>query len=77
MQSEAAPEDQLIFSVVGWHALTLPQDPRKLLQTRNDTFATLVAIGLDPERSIIFHQDQVCRDESHFNVSNSDEYSES
>ncbi|OCB91092.1 hypothetical protein A7U60_g1657 [Sanghuangporus baumii] len=58
MQREAEPDDQLIFSVVGWHALTLPQDPRKLLQTRNDTFAALVAIGLDPERSIIFHQDQ-------------------
>ncbi|KAL5533490.1 MSW1 [Sanghuangporus sanghuang] len=58
MQREAEPDDQLIFSVVGWHALTLPQDPYKLLQTRNDTFAALVAIGLDPERSIIFHQDQ-------------------
>ncbi|EJD06228.1 tryptophanyl-tRNA synthetase [Fomitiporia mediterranea MF3/22] len=58
MQQEARPEDQLIFSVVGWHALTLPQDPKKLLEAKNDIFATLIAIGLDPQRSIIFHQDQ-------------------
>ena len=60
MQKTAHPDDQLIFSVVGWHALTLPQDPLKLVEARNDMFATLLAIGLDPKRSIIFHQDHVC-----------------
>ncbi|KAI5117410.1 hypothetical protein M0805_004632, partial [Coniferiporia weirii] len=58
MQRDAGPQDQLIFSVVGWHALTLPQNPQTLLEARNDMFATLIAIGLDPERAIIFHQDQ-------------------
>ena len=59
MQKNASPDDQLIFSVVGWHALTLPQDPKKLVEARNEMFATLLAIGLDPEKSIIFHQDHV------------------
>lgn len=60
MQRDAHPEDRLIFSVVGWHALTLPQEPRKLAEARNEMLATLLAIGLDHKRSIIFHQDEVC-----------------
>lgn len=59
MQRDADPQDKLIFSIVGWHALTLPQNPQSLLEARNDMLATLLAIGLDPEKSIIFHQDQV------------------
>ena len=59
MQRDAKPQDQLIFSIVGWHALTLPQNPKSLLEARNDMLAVLLAIGLDPQRSIIFHQDQV------------------
>ncbi|KAJ7494358.1 hypothetical protein B0H11DRAFT_2004299 [Mycena galericulata] len=51
------PQDTLIFSVVGWHALTLPQKPKELLAARRDMLAVLLAIGLDPERCIIFHQD--------------------
>ncbi|TFY73497.1 hypothetical protein EWM64_g10515, partial [Hericium alpestre] len=39
LQRDAAPEDQLIFSVVGWHALTLPQDPKTLLAARMDMLA--------------------------------------
>ncbi|KAJ7063692.1 hypothetical protein C8F01DRAFT_1251215 [Mycena amicta] len=53
----ANPQDRLIFSVVGWHALTLPQNPKALAASRRDTLAVLLAIGLDPQRSIIFHQD--------------------
>jgi tryptophanyl-tRNA synthetase len=44
---------------VGWHALTLPQDPKILSDSRMDMLATLLAIGIDPKRSIVFHQDQV------------------
>ncbi|ELU43780.1 tryptophanyl-tRNA synthetase [Rhizoctonia solani AG-1 IA] len=53
------PADRLFFSIVGLHALTLPQDPVKLRQERLDTLAILLAIGLDPRRSVIFCQDQV------------------
>lgn len=59
IQRNAQPGDKLIFSIVGWHALTLPQDPKALSDARREMLAVLLAIGLDPERSIIFHQDDV------------------
>ncbi|CAE6434722.1 unnamed protein product [Rhizoctonia solani] len=59
LQRNAAPTDRLFFSIVGLHALTLPQNPVKLRQERLDTLAILLAIGLDPRRSVIFCQDQV------------------
>ncbi|OCH86183.1 tryptophanyl-tRNA synthetase [Obba rivulosa] len=57
LQNDARPEDKLIFSIVGWHALTLPQDPQALRTARREILAVLLAIGLDPRRSVIFHQD--------------------
>ena len=59
LQDAAAPEDRLFFSVVGWHALTLPQDPKALLEARTTMIALILASGVDPRRSIIFHQDEV------------------
>ncbi|KXN80724.1 Tryptophan--tRNA ligase, mitochondrial [Leucoagaricus sp. SymC.cos] len=59
LQETADPQDGLLFMIVGWHALTLPQDPKRLAAERWDMLATLLAIGLDPKRSIIFHQDHV------------------
>ncbi|KAF9650634.1 tryptophanyl-tRNA synthetase [Thelephora ganbajun] len=57
LQNEASPEDRLLYSIVGWHALTLPQDPKTLRAARWEMLASLLAIGLDPKRSILFHQD--------------------
>ncbi|BGP38117.1 Tryptophan--tRNA ligase, mitochondrial [Rhodotorula kratochvilovae] len=53
--------DSLFFSVVGLHALTVPQDPTRLAAERRDMFAVLLALGLaDPAGgAAIFHQDQV------------------
>ncbi|KAJ7184550.1 hypothetical protein C8R46DRAFT_1064398 [Mycena filopes] len=51
------PRDTLIFSIVGWHALTLPQNPKELAASRRDMLAVLLAIGIDPKRSTVFHQD--------------------
>ncbi|KAJ6567143.1 tryptophanyl-tRNA synthetase [Mycena capillaripes] len=51
------PQDRLIFSIVGWHALTLPQNPKELAASRRDMLAVILAIGIDPIRSILFHQD--------------------
>jgi tryptophanyl-tRNA synthetase len=59
LQRDAAPDDQLLFSIVGWHALTMPQDPKTLSIGRTDMLAALLAIGLNPDRCIIFHQDHV------------------
>ena len=59
LQDAAVPEDKLFFSVVGWHALTLPQEPKALLEARTTMIALILASGVDPRRSIIFHQDEV------------------
>ncbi|GAA5916779.1 hypothetical protein JCM8208_004041 [Rhodotorula glutinis] len=57
----ANSRDSLFFSVVGLHALTVPQDPARLAIERRDMFAVLLALGLtDPAGgAVVFHQDQV------------------
>ncbi|KAK7049240.1 Tryptophan--tRNA ligase, mitochondrial [Paramarasmius palmivorus] len=57
LQEESDPGDELLFTIVGWHALTLPQNPKQLKESRMDMLAVLLAIGIDPNRSIVFHQD--------------------
>ncbi|KAF5359979.1 hypothetical protein D9758_007597 [Tetrapyrgos nigripes] len=59
LQRNAAPEDELLFSIVGWHAMTLPQRPKDLMESRMDMLAILLAIGIDPKRSIVYHQNDV------------------
>ena len=59
LQSAAAPGDGLIFSVVGWYALTLPQDPEFLSDVRTTIMAPVLASGMGAQRPIIFHQDKV------------------
>ncbi|GAA6001101.1 hypothetical protein JCM10207_007413 [Rhodosporidiobolus poonsookiae] len=57
----AEERDSLFFSVVGLHALTVPQNPAQLRQERHDMFAVLLALGLDDPAggAVIFHQDMV------------------
>jgi tryptophanyl-tRNA synthetase len=45
--------------VVDLHALTLPWDPAELKRQTLEMFASLVACGLDPQRSVMFLQSQV------------------
>lgn len=59
MQDEAAPDTKLIYSVVDLHAITLPQQVGQLRQWRREMLAALLAIGLDPQRSVIFYQSAV------------------
>jgi tryptophanyl-tRNA synthetase len=59
MQDEAAADTKLIYSVVDLHAITLPQQVGQLRQWRREMLATLLAIGLDPKRSVIFFQSAV------------------
>jgi len=54
LQRTAAPEDVLVFSVVGWHALTLPQDPHLLRQARREMLATLVAVDWILSEALFF-----------------------
>lgn len=59
LQGRAPASSRLIFSIVDLHALTVPQSPSKLRRQKIETFATLLAIGLDPEKSTIFYQSTV------------------
>lgn len=48
-----------VYCVVDLHALTMPKDPVELRAKTLDLAQLLIAVGLDPERSIIFVQSQV------------------
>ncbi|KAI9757857.1 MAG: 28S ribosomal protein S10, mitochondrial [Chaenotheca gracillima] len=59
LQNEAIPETKLVFSIVDAHAITVPQDARELWQHKRECLASLLAIGLDHKRSIIYYQSDV------------------
>lgn len=59
LQNTEATDTRLLYSLVDLHAITVKQDPRQLRQWRHESLATLLAIGLDPSRSILFHQSDV------------------
>lgn len=49
----------VLFSVVDLHAFTCPQDPKALHENIFDMVASLLASGIDPNKSILFQQSQV------------------
>ncbi|KAF9915690.1 Tryptophan--tRNA ligase, mitochondrial, partial [Lobosporangium transversale] len=51
--------ETLLFSVVDLHALTMPQDPKKLRKERREMAITLLACGIDPKKCILFEQSKV------------------
>lgn len=61
MRHWAAEQDlyDSIFCVVDLHALTVPQVPDELRHNTRSMAATLIAIGLDPERTPVFVQSHV------------------
>jgi tryptophanyl-tRNA synthetase len=60
LQNDAASiGDEFVFFIASLHAITIPQDPKRLLTEKRDVMAALLAIGLDPHRCILFQQDQV------------------
>ncbi len=52
-------DHESVYCVVDLHALTLPQDPGQLRAATLSLAQLLVAVGLDPENSILFVQSQV------------------
>src|ERR1700722_11870975 len=52
LQDKATSETRLLFSIVDLHAITIPQDAMRLKQWKRETLAVLLAVGLNPERSI-------------------------
>ncbi|CAN5765130.1 tryptophan--tRNA ligase [soil metagenome] len=56
---ERQDDQETYLCVVDLHALTLPWDPRRLHEQSLKTAATLLACGIDPERSVLFVQSHV------------------
>ena len=59
LQKKASPSTHLLYSIVDLHAITSSQNAEQLRRWKRETLATLLAIGLDPERSTIFYQSAV------------------
>ncbi|KAF2095021.1 putative tryptophanyl-tRNA synthetase [Rhizodiscina lignyota] len=59
LQEQASQGTTLLYSVVDLHAITIRQDPHQLRLWKKEMLASLLAVGLDPERSIIFYQSAV------------------
>jgi tryptophanyl-tRNA synthetase len=59
LQDEAEPDTRLLFSIVDLHAITVQQDASELARWRKEMLASLYAIGLKKERSIVFYQSAV------------------
>ncbi|KAI1811249.1 hypothetical protein GGS20DRAFT_579233 [Poronia punctata] len=59
LQDVAGEDDKLIFSIVDLHAITVPQNAEALRIRRREMLAALLAIGLDPKKSIMFYQSSV------------------
>ena len=61
IQNASRKGDLNYYSVVDLHAITRPQDPLKISRWRTETFASLLAVGLDPKKSNMFFQSQVAQ----------------
>jgi tryptophanyl-tRNA synthetase len=51
--------DETIYCVVDLHAMTMPYDPEEMRTGRLETAKMLLAVGIDPERSLLYHQSEV------------------
>ncbi len=54
-----ASDNDCLFAVADLHAITVRQEPAKLRRQSLEMYALLLAIGLDPEESVIFVQSHV------------------
>ncbi|MBO8140592.1 MAG: tryptophan--tRNA ligase [Firmicutes bacterium] len=52
-------EHECFYCVVDLHAMTIPYEPADMSRRVLDTAATLLACGIDPERSVLFVQSAV------------------
>ncbi len=52
-------DDDCIYCIVDMHSITVPQDPEELKKHILDVAALYLAVGIDPERSIVFVQSEV------------------
>jgi tryptophanyl-tRNA synthetase len=59
LQDGASQTNKLLFCIVDLHAITMPQQANVLRQRRREMLAAFLAIGLDPDRSVLFYQSSV------------------
>jgi tryptophanyl-tRNA synthetase len=52
-------EYDTIYCIVDLHAMTVEYDPAELQKSRVDTAKVLLALGVDPDRSLLYTQSQV------------------
>ncbi len=52
-------EFDCVFAVADLHAITVRQEPAKLRKQTADVLALLLALGIDPEKNVLFIQSQV------------------
>lgn len=52
-------EFDCIYTVVGFHALTVPVDPEVLRAGRRNLAKAVIAVGVDPEASLFYYQSAV------------------
>lgn len=57
--NKIADEYDCAFGVADLHAITVRQDPVKFREQIRNMYALLIAIGLDPDKNIVFVQSQV------------------
>ncbi len=51
--------NECFYSIVNLHAITLPQDPEALKKHTLEVAATMLAVGINPEKSVLFVQSDV------------------
>ena len=56
---ELQEEYQCLYCIVDLHAITVPQDPKELRKHILDVAALYLAVGVDPQKSIVFVQSDV------------------
>jgi tryptophanyl-tRNA synthetase len=53
------PDFDCIYCIVDLHAITVPLDPTEFHRDRLDAAKVLLAMGVDPDRSLLYYQSQV------------------
>lgn len=54
-----ADDNDCLFAVADLHALTVTIDPKELRENSKRLFALLIAVGIDPEKAMVFVQSHV------------------
>lgn len=68
LQTEEKKDTKLIFCIVDQHAITVKQNSGDMKRWNRESLAILLAIGLNPDRSIIYRQSDVLQPTSNTSI---------